>query len=498
MNHILRNIQGNPFLQRSAEDELDFLQEIYYKPIYYDELIDNAINGSSRMLIGQRGLGKSATIHFIFKDLKKQHTLPLLITRYDDIPLNKNEPYFLYKVMQSMCNGIAAHLFTNSKDRKKLTKNQKNRLAFFIELFFNPDTSEDYILLAKEIKKKHKWNILRIFYNKTLPLINGLLSGAVEFGSDFINKSIGLNVNNIDIEGVAREYLKEADLVRINGIPMHEVVLWDKEKLIKLLRQLMDITHTLGYKSCVVLFDKIDEYPAVNDDVNKIVDFIKDILLDTDFLYTPKLSVIFSIWSDAKRALNKAGVRFDKFEDINIEWSEKELESLIDLRLKFYSLNKDEIVSLKTLVPDVGDRNLILELADKSPRALIKLLGTFYSLEHYSADIICFKPETLANGMLRYCRSYDYYSNQSLKKGGKNDLYNWINKLLSLKLITFTNDDVKNAFVITPKTASTYIQSFQRLELIRENIRPNKNGETVYEIIDPRLKFLISRGVYEL
>ena len=77
MKNNIININGNPFLQRSAEDELDFLEEIYYKPVYYDELIDNAINGASRMLVGQRGLGKSATIHFLFKELKQNRTLPL-------------------------------------------------------------------------------------------------------------------------------------------------------------------------------------------------------------------------------------------------------------------------------------------------------------------------------------------------------------------------------------------------------------------------------------
>lgn len=111
----INNISGNPFLQRSAEDELAFLSEIYYKPIYYEELKDNAISGASRMLIGQRGLGKSATIHILFKELQQNRTLPLLISRYDGIPLNDNEPYFLYKIMQSMSNGIAQHLFVNKK-----------------------------------------------------------------------------------------------------------------------------------------------------------------------------------------------------------------------------------------------------------------------------------------------------------------------------------------------------------------------------------------------
>ena len=161
-----------------------------------------------------------------------------------------------------------------------------------------------------------------------------MLNGAIEFGSDFIRKSLGISIDDVSIENVAREYLKEADLLRINSIPIDEVVLWEKEKLIKLLKQLKEIANTIGYKSIVILFDKIDEYPEINANVDKIVDFVKDILLDTDFLYTKGLSIIFSIWSDAKRALNKAGVRFDKFEDINIEWDDTELEMLINKRLE--------------------------------------------------------------------------------------------------------------------------------------------------------------------
>ena len=154
MNSFIKNISENPFLQRSAEDELTFLDQIYYTPTYYDELLHNAINGISRMLVGKRGLGKSATIHMLFKELKINNTLPILITRYDGIPLTDNEPYFLYKIMQGMCNGIARHLYINKKDRKKLNKNQKERLSFFIELFFDTRTSEEYIKYAKEIERK--------------------------------------------------------------------------------------------------------------------------------------------------------------------------------------------------------------------------------------------------------------------------------------------------------------------------------------------------------
>lgn len=492
------NIKDNPFLQRSAEEELDFLEEIYYKPLYYNDLKNNAINGASRMLVGKRGLGKSATIYSLFKELKQNQTLPLLITRYDTIPLSNNKSYFLYKIIQSLCDGISKHLFLNKKDRKLLSKTQKERLAFFIELFFDSHASEDYVILAKEIKQKKNKNFLIRIFNNNLSLINSIINGTIQIGSDLIRKSIGIGNENICIDSVVKEYVREIDLLHVNSIPMNEVVLWEKDKLIKLMKQLIEIANTIGYKSIVVLFDKIDECPEINANVDKIVDFVKDILLDTDLLYTKGLAIVFSIWSEAKRALNKAGVRFDKFEDIDIEWDEKELELLINKRLKYYTIDKSKPVTLNTLLPQDSDRKLVLELANKSPRALIKLLGTIYNLEHNSGGVNYFTSDSISNGMILYCKKYDYFSNQSVKIGVKTDLYSWINKILQLKRFSFTANDVKTEFKLTPKNTNIYINSFIRYDLIKENIRPDENGNTIYDVVDPKLRFLISRGYIEI
>ena len=76
--------------------------------------------------------------------------------------------------------------------------------------------------------------------------------------------------DNINIDNVARQYLKEANLEKINSVPITEIASWDKAKLIKLLNQLKEITNKIGYQSIVVLFDKIDEFPAINADIDKI------------------------------------------------------------------------------------------------------------------------------------------------------------------------------------------------------------------------------------
>ena len=403
--------------------------------------------------------------------------------------------------MQGICNGIARHLFINAKDRKKMSKNQRESLAFFIELFFDPRTSDEYIKYAKEIEKKRRWIWAKRIYNWFLPLLNGSLNCVIDSSSDIIRKSIGISNENINISNVARQYLKEADLEKIHSIPITEVVSWNKDKLIKLLNQLKEIANTIGYRSIVVLFDKIDEFSAINADIDKIVDFTKELLLDTDLLYMEGLSIVFSIWSDAKRSLNKAGVRFDKFEDINIEWSNHELEKLINKRLKHFTIDHSYPVTIETLIPNLSNRNEIIKLADKSPRALLKLLGILYSMENNSDDsnqIESFNKDNISQGIIQYCQSYDYFSNQSVKIGGKMDLYNWINKILQLKLTSFTAEHVKKEFSLTGKTPFIYIQTLIRLELIKENIRPTADEIPIYDVVDPRLCYLISRGILEL
>lgn len=125
----IQNINDNPFARFSAEEEED-LKSIFFKPRYYDALKSNAKQGNSRILVGQRGLGKSATIHMLFDDLKANKTLPLLITRYEGMPLTNNKGYFLYKIIQSLTKRISEHLYKNRKDARKLSKDQKNSLAF--------------------------------------------------------------------------------------------------------------------------------------------------------------------------------------------------------------------------------------------------------------------------------------------------------------------------------------------------------------------------------
>lgn len=161
------NISDNPFARFSAEEEED-LRSIFLKPRYYDALKSNARQGNSRILVGQRGLGKSATIHMLFEDLKANGTLPLLITRYEEIPLSDNKGYFLYKIVQSLTKSLAEHLYKNRKDAKLLSKEQRGRLSYLVEMFYDDEIAEDYLKQAQIIKTKKRNNWFRRLFRACL------------------------------------------------------------------------------------------------------------------------------------------------------------------------------------------------------------------------------------------------------------------------------------------------------------------------------------------
>lgn len=492
----MRNIERNPFSQYSAEEELDILEDIFYKPNYYDDLINILSIGSSRFLLGQRGDGKSVVIHKIFKDLSRNHTLPLLITRYDSIPLRNNENYLLYKIMQALTIAICKHLFSHESDRKKLSVTQKQKLSFFIELYYAETFSDDFIESAKEIRRIKTRNWWTNIYNrKLIGIINDLINGAINITTQFIKQTIGLDGETMNI--VYREYFRTIPTKEISSFSIDEVANWEREKLVAMLRTLIGICNSLDHRSIVILFDKIDEFQAINGDIDKITDFAIDILTDTDLLLSENLAIVFSLWSEVKRSLNKKGVRFDKFNEIDIRLRRDQLEPLINKRLFYFSVNKVRPVTLETLIPNQIDRILILDLSDRSPRSLIRLLGTIYN-RHENHEDIEFSSSSISNGIIEFCEKFDYESLQPSKLGNRNDLIGWINRLLRIRKNTFTLNDLNKVFSQKATTSSKHIETFIKLGLIEENLIRGEHEEIQYDIIDPRIKHLISRNILRI
>ena len=193
-------------------------------------------------------------------------------------------------------------------------------------------------------------------------------------------------------------------------------------------------------------------------------------------------------------------MRFDKFQDIDISWRDEELEHIIDKRLYYYSIDKRVPVTLRSLISFDNDRKTILSLAGGSPRSLISLMSRLYDEEMGNAaangNVVSFSSATISTGLVEFCRRFDYESLQPSKVSDKNNYYNWLNKVLLMKKPYFTISEICSVFNIKATTARTYISQMEKLGIIS----PDASGgdDTIYRTTDPRINYLMSRGVLSL
>lgn len=362
----IKNLRVEPFSKFSAEEELDVLNEIFYKPPFYNQLLNLIVDGNSRFILGQRGQGKSAIIHKLFHDLSQKNTLPLLITRYDGVPQTNNTKYFLYIIIQNITLGLAKRFSEDKSLLKHLSKCQRTKFNVLLEMFYDIKWAPDFVETANTIRNKKRTIWWQRKWNNNLKHINDIADGVLRVTAEIIRRTL-FGDSSFNFDDAHHDYFSTINVDKFNSFTIDGVDNVDLRELMDMLGLLLDLSKDVGFESIIILFDKIDEYPLLKSDVEKVSVFMQDLLSDTDFLYTPKLGVVFSLWSEVKRNLNSKGIRFDKFQDVDIRWKDEDLERIMNHRLAFYSINKESPVTLGALIPEDSTKKLVLELADKSP-----------------------------------------------------------------------------------------------------------------------------------
>ena len=300
MSNIV-NISKHPFAQYSAEEEID-LEAIYYEQQYYQELLELSKNGVSRFILGQRGQGKSATVHHLTQDLKKSFVLPILIRRYDDYPIKDNEAYYLYSIIQGIVFALAEYLYANPKSIKKLSSTQKNEIGVLIEAFYDEWLADEFLENSKRIKSVRRINVLKWLWNKLgVCVANRTLSTVTQITAQLIQSYTGTIPNFSISEG---DYFQGVKYSEIRKMPKSEIVEMPIVNLVKIVQNLITSSKSIGYNSIVVLFDQIDEVRNINSDIEKVADFMVSLLSDTNFLYMKDLSIVISLWSEVKNKLS--------------------------------------------------------------------------------------------------------------------------------------------------------------------------------------------------
>ena len=490
--HTSLGLIGDPFSHFSAEEEINYLKNIYINPKYYNSLRANLKNGSSRFIVGSRGSGKTALILSLFDTLSSDDTICIMFDAFDSVPKKDNEKHFIYQTIQKIIVQYCLCLEKHPHLLKKLDKFDKEKLAFFIEQFFKTISRREYENRVNRITKFKRINFIKqiwnYFFNKP---INFLISGGVEILSDTVAKSLGLL--KINSEDFFKNNLPSAELKNPKATSTLED--YDYQSLKEILSDLCLLIKKSGYKNVVVFFDKIDEFRTLNGAINDIATFIEPIVKDTQLLMNNNFSFVFSVWDEVKDALNSRGVRFDKFQPIDVSWSKEDLKSIIDKRVKYFSNNSKNTSDLLEKSHLLDE---IISLSFRSPRDMLLIFSKIYQEQdnaNSSSNVLT--EESVKSGKLKFCKDYDYYSVYPSKRGSKADVTTNINRLLRIKKkVLKTNDFVSIAKMSTP-TAISYIGILKNFNFIKELAEKDGNAPQ-YEVIDPKISHLIDSNVDEI
>lgn len=469
----------NPFSKFSAEDERNYLKEIYKVPRFYQTLLEELVEGNSRYLLGERGVGKSALMFYLIEDLKSRDIYPVLIDEYDGTPIRNNGYEMLVLVEKNIITKLGIELLCDKSKIRKLAKDDREKLAFLINVFFKNTSKSKVKELYEEISGEKKKNFFRRVCNSFLiKPINTILSGASNVAGITVSKALGLPV--IDNNVVYLQFISE---LSENGTDKDYSKMSYKD-IKDILRETAVLIEKMGYKKLVVFFDKLDEYKELKSQIDAIVEFIEPIVTDTSLIYSPEFGFEFLLWSKLKEKMKERQVRFDKARPIDIDWNKDELKKILSRRLSFFSQHK---VRVEEIISDSQDLDKVITLANGSPRQLTMLLAKIYEEQSKTdGNVRRFSDEAVKQGMNSFCQYFEYelfYPKMTIK--------DVVNRILKVGKTEFTISDLASATKKSVPTATNWVRTMKNVGFVEEIEGDNSGKAKVYKVIEPKIRYML-------
>lgn len=485
MNELYSSMgfKEHPFARFSAEEEKQYLRQIFVVPKYYSTIVSDIKSRASRFIFGARGAGKSALILKILDDSTKNKFFSVLIDDYETVPLKSNERELLLLVLRELVTSFGIYLMKNKAYLKSLTKEDREILALSFNAFFVTLSKKQFEKLSESTTHTKTLNLFKRLFNWfLLKPVNIAISGCTEIVGSTVTKALGLP--NVRDATVYKEYIPEIKISTESGKINPEN--FDIRAVKQILIDLSGIIRKTGFCNVVVLFDKIDENRALGTQLESTIKFISDITRDTALLLNDNCSFVFSMISACKIPLTMAGVRCDKMKPVDISWEDEEILNIINCRLQYFS---DKSITTIWNIISEKYRKDVLFLAGQSPRQLLTLLSYIYDEQ---ASIDCnskeLSDEAVKLGLSHYANTFDYVTYYA--GANPKSLTRAIKELFKVSKVEFGSKDLVAAFKISVQAANQKIQSMLSYDLI-EDITVGSHTKK-YRIRDPRIVYKIA------
>ena len=199
----ITNLREDPFTRFSAEEDILIINDIFYRPSFYPNMLSLLEGGVSRSILGQRGQGKSVVVHKLCADLVNRNCLPLLVDRYDGIPPSGNKQFFMYKIVQMLTLQLARKFVEGTLSIHEIPEDLRNKFYALVEMFYDTKWAPQFMESRDIIKRKKAKNCAAKFFNRSLiTLLNNFLSGAISIAANTFRQVVAPDAMSIDMRAV--------------------------------------------------------------------------------------------------------------------------------------------------------------------------------------------------------------------------------------------------------------------------------------------------------
>lgn len=320
--------KANPFAHKQADEEGEKLQEYFVEHYAYNCILDASFPRST-ILHAPRGAGKSAARRMFEMYWMEQDTRPrpLMVHFFDWMSV-------IEKVSLSGLERFSArpHIDELLKQVVVALAQEAVRLNFVKATIVDEDMS----FYLKRLFQNYR-NHLKLPQQRAL-----IQSGWLSEEPQELWKDDSINTLSLSNQG----------------------------------HMLVQIIQSLGYHTCYVLVDGIDELAETVNDWESAADLLTPLICNLPLIEIPGLAFKYFIPSEVIEVLrHRNTLREDRIGCFSVRWKPDLLQELLGNRLRAFSQGKIEsLASLSLDIRDIDEQ--LCAVSDGSPRNLLKLCET--------------------------------------------------------------------------------------------------------------------------
>jgi hypothetical protein len=474
-----------PFSVYTAEAEREKAEIIYKKPSNYS-VIHETLNGSSVIVTGERGSGKTALNLDIVRRKMSDNKLLVHIEDFS----NLEEEFNHEQLYRFITERIAGEFFKKMELRPnsfwKYDKDDRLNLSMYLHQFVPASTKKQLRDHIKIIQQGIVQRYAIILYNITRVILNYGLKAATKVVSDALTRHFSALP---EFDAGDAEYFKKLEIELDESFTPEDRSWHYMEKLCSLILK-------SNIDEIIIVIDKIDEDPRFKNDAERIAIFIERLASNHKLIINCNFKVVLFVWSTPFNSI-KSSIRTQKISLQTLSWTGQELKEVAGKRLYAFSeksLNNIESIFDNDALSYIDD---MIYMCNENPRDLWHILNKSLVSQF---EIDCSKKitkEAIEKGIEKFVREFNYYEYYPKKTNARKDsmdIYSYIKHLLKLNSDTFTKNQL-NELAGTGSSTSNYVVAMENMGLIRRTGDKKSQGGLVYNIRDPKVRYARDKGI---